>query len=241
MGNVVQLKMKVKGGMCVLRGPSIILRVVQEKKANEFAGLRQLRMSVSEYEAQFARLSKYAPHLIATEKLKAKRFMNGLRPTFIMQLTPHLIYTYSEMVKRALALEAASETVDKIRDKSEEGSSDRKRKFESGNPPKVQQFGRETGKAPSGSKDVCKHYHISGPKAENCWRRLGACLKCGSTQHRIPDCPMIKSAPVKPNPQARQPKQGRIQAIQKVEPESPQEGRLIEGTLIVNSKPTCTV
>ncbi|MQM21431.1 hypothetical protein Taro_054471, partial [Colocasia esculenta] len=54
-----------------------LTRVMKEKKANEFAGLKQLRMSVSEYEAQFARLSKYAPHLISTEKLKAKRRVSG--------------------------------------------------------------------------------------------------------------------------------------------------------------------
>ncbi|MQL69461.1 hypothetical protein Taro_001769 [Colocasia esculenta] len=125
-----------------------LTRVMKEKKANEFAGLKQLRMSVSEYEAQFARLSKYAPHLISTEKLKAKRFMNGLPPHFITQLTPHLITTYSEMVKRALALEAANETVDKIRGKSGEGSLDRKRKYESGNAPKIQQAAKKVGKAP---------------------------------------------------------------------------------------------
>ncbi|MQL84788.1 hypothetical protein Taro_017287 [Colocasia esculenta] len=124
--------------------------VFQKKKANEFAGLKQLRMSVFEYEAQFTRLSKYAPHLMSTEKLKAKRFMNGLRPNFITQLTPHLITTYSEMVKRTLALEAANETVDKIRGKSGEGSSDRKRKYESGNAPKIQQAAKKAGKAPVG-------------------------------------------------------------------------------------------
>ncbi|MQM09571.1 hypothetical protein Taro_042444 [Colocasia esculenta] len=52
------------------------------------------------------------------------------------------------MVKRALALEAANETVDKIRGKSGEGSSDRKRKYESGNAPKVQQVAKKAGKAP---------------------------------------------------------------------------------------------
>ncbi|MQM03988.1 hypothetical protein Taro_036791 [Colocasia esculenta] len=52
------------------------------------------------------------------------------------------------MVKRALALEAANEIVDKIRGKSGEGSSDRKRKYESGNAPKVQQAAKKAGKAP---------------------------------------------------------------------------------------------
>ncbi|MQM02994.1 hypothetical protein Taro_035767 [Colocasia esculenta] len=63
------------------------------------------------------------------------------------QLTPHLITTYSEMVKIALAFEAANETVDKIRGKSGEGSSDRKRKYESGNTLKVQQAAKKASKA----------------------------------------------------------------------------------------------
>ncbi|MQL69308.1 hypothetical protein Taro_001621 [Colocasia esculenta] len=52
------------------------------------------------------------------------------------------------MVKRALALEAANETVDKIRGKSGGGSSDRKRKYESRNAPKIQQTTKKVGKAP---------------------------------------------------------------------------------------------
>ncbi|MQM15263.1 hypothetical protein Taro_048205 [Colocasia esculenta] len=59
-----------------------------------------------------------------------------------------------EMVKRALAFEAANETVDKIRGRSGEGSSDRKRKYESGNAPKIQQAAKKVGKAPVGSKEV---------------------------------------------------------------------------------------
>ncbi|MQM02570.1 hypothetical protein Taro_035334 [Colocasia esculenta] len=84
------------------------------------------------------------------------------------------------MVKRALALEAANDTVEKIRGKTGEGSSDRKRKFESGNIPKVQQISKKAGKASNGKKGVCQHCHLSGHKAEDCWRRLGACLRCGS-------------------------------------------------------------
>ncbi|MQM06635.1 hypothetical protein Taro_039462 [Colocasia esculenta] len=54
------------------------------------------------------------------------------------------------MVKRALALEAANDTVDKIRGRSGEGSSDRKRKYESENASKVQQTVKKAGKAPVG-------------------------------------------------------------------------------------------
>ncbi|MQM00863.1 hypothetical protein Taro_033607 [Colocasia esculenta] len=52
------------------------------------------------------------------------------------------------MVKRALAFEAANETVDVIRGKSGEGSSDQKKKYESRNTMKVQQAAKKAGKAP---------------------------------------------------------------------------------------------
>ncbi|MQL75771.1 hypothetical protein Taro_008158 [Colocasia esculenta] len=34
-----------------------------------------------------------------------------------------------------------------------------------------------------------------GHRAEECWKKLGACLRCGGRDHRIPDCPMIKDQP----------------------------------------------
>ncbi|MQL67880.1 hypothetical protein Taro_000175 [Colocasia esculenta] len=74
---------------------------VKEKKAAEFAALRQKGMSVAEYEAQFSRLAVYAPHLVGTERLKANRFMDGLRPMVIENLVPYNIGTYTEMVQRA--------------------------------------------------------------------------------------------------------------------------------------------
>ncbi|MQL70185.1 hypothetical protein Taro_002475 [Colocasia esculenta] len=58
------------------------------------------------------------------------------------------------MVKRALALEAVNEVVDNIRGKSRERSSDKKRKYESGNVPKAQQTTKKAGKAPVGGKDA---------------------------------------------------------------------------------------
>ncbi|MQM07431.1 hypothetical protein Taro_040270 [Colocasia esculenta] len=68
---------------------------VKEKKAAEFAALKQKGMFMAEYEAQFARLAVYAPHLVGKERLKANRFMDGLRPMFIEKLGPHNIQTYT--------------------------------------------------------------------------------------------------------------------------------------------------
>ncbi|MQM23323.1 hypothetical protein Taro_056387 [Colocasia esculenta] len=32
-------------------------------------------------------------------------------------------------------------------------------------------------------------------RAEECWKKLGALLKCGGRDHRIPDYPMLKDQP----------------------------------------------
>ncbi|MQL84936.1 hypothetical protein Taro_017436 [Colocasia esculenta] len=43
----------------------------------------------------------------------------------------------------------------------------------------------------------CKFYDKPGHRAEECWKKLGACLRCGGRDHRIPDCPMLKDQPGK--------------------------------------------
>ena len=49
--------------------------IVQEKREDDFIKLRQGTLSVSEYETQFMKLSKFAPELIATEQRKIRRFV----------------------------------------------------------------------------------------------------------------------------------------------------------------------
>ncbi|MQL69809.1 hypothetical protein Taro_002126 [Colocasia esculenta] len=41
----------------------------------------------------------------------------------------------------------------------------------------------------------CKFCDKPGHRAEECWKKLGACLKCGGRDHRIPNCPMLKDQP----------------------------------------------
>ncbi|MQM18658.1 hypothetical protein Taro_051654 [Colocasia esculenta] len=97
-------ELKWAGFLEIFRGKYFSERV-KEKKAVEFAALKKKGMFVAEYEAQFARLAVYAPHLVGTERLKANRFMDGLRPMFIERLRPHNIQTYTEMVQRAQLVE----------------------------------------------------------------------------------------------------------------------------------------
>ncbi|MQL76909.1 hypothetical protein Taro_009301 [Colocasia esculenta] len=104
------------GFLEIFRGKYFSERV-KEKKVAEFAALKQKGMSVAEYEAQFACLAVYAPHLVGTKRLKANRFMDGLRPMFIEKLGPNNIQNYTEMVQRAQLVEDTMAKVEGMRGK----------------------------------------------------------------------------------------------------------------------------
>ncbi|MQL99275.1 hypothetical protein Taro_031994, partial [Colocasia esculenta] len=89
----------------------------QENKAAEFATLKQRSLTVAEYEAQFSRLACYVAHLVNTEKMMARHFLNGLKPQYITQLAPLDIHTYVEMVKKAQLLEDATDFTNRIKGK----------------------------------------------------------------------------------------------------------------------------
>ncbi|MQM15632.1 hypothetical protein Taro_048580 [Colocasia esculenta] len=51
-----------------------------------FLTLTQGSMTILEYEARFAELSKYAPHIVTDERKKAKKFVMGLKPSLRTRL-----------------------------------------------------------------------------------------------------------------------------------------------------------
>ncbi|MQL76567.1 hypothetical protein Taro_008959 [Colocasia esculenta] len=206
---------------------------VQEWKAAEFAALKQRGLTVAEYEAQFSHLSRYAIHLIGTKRMKAKHFLNGLRPQYITQLAPMDIQTYADMIKKAQLLEDAMETTDRIKGKAmkrEQVSATgnyqltigRKRPS-GGSIEQADKKPKELGKQlVVANGERCKHCDKASHQFEQCWRAQGRCLRCGSNDHRISDCPMLKEQAPQDKRLNGQRRQGRLQAIQ--EPEAAEEG-----------------
>ncbi|MQL75377.1 hypothetical protein Taro_007740 [Colocasia esculenta] len=244
--NVAELEWA--GFLEIFRGKYFSERV-KEKKAAEFAALRQKGMSMAEYEAQFARLSVYAPHLVGTERLKANQFMDGLRPMFIERLGPHNIQTYTEMVQRAQLVEDTMAKVEGMR-----GKDNSKPVFVKKGAPNIAPTFRNNNvnnnnKRPNTRRDVagdkrvkmegrqlaenCKFCDKSGHRAEECWKKLGACLRCGGRDHHIPDCPMMKDQPGRA--QNVPLRQGCLNAI--LEADLPEEGGMVEGTISIHSQP----
>ncbi|KAG8649752.1 hypothetical protein MANES_08G134411v8 [Manihot esculenta] len=80
-----------------------------EERRREFLYLRQGRLTVTEYEREFVRLSKYATEIVPTEEERCKRFEQGLHADIRMYLTAMHIRELSVLVETAHSLERIKE------------------------------------------------------------------------------------------------------------------------------------
>ena len=53
-------------------------RIYLSNMRREFHNLKQRQMSVTEYQREFTRLSKYAPEILVSEEERCRRFEDGL-------------------------------------------------------------------------------------------------------------------------------------------------------------------
>ncbi|KAK2991404.1 hypothetical protein RJ640_010868 [Escallonia rubra] len=60
---------------------------------------------VKDYKARFARLSRFAPHVIDTEERRAPRFKNGLKYSIRKFLTVMTLDTYGQVLDKAQRVE----------------------------------------------------------------------------------------------------------------------------------------
>ncbi|MQL69455.1 hypothetical protein Taro_001736 [Colocasia esculenta] len=143
------------------------------------------------------------------EMVKAKA-----KPHYITQLAPFAIPTYAKMVKRAQLLEDAMDFTDCIKGKfvkkevnsgqsSAKPTNGKKRPFNitegSSQERKPKVFMPNTP-----TKSHCKHCDKPGHTTDECWRKARACLRCGSREHRIPECPLLKENERSPNAPKKQ-------------------------------------
>ncbi|KAG7567925.1 Zinc finger CCHC-type superfamily [Arabidopsis thaliana x Arabidopsis arenosa] len=151
-----------------------------------YLDLVQGNRTVRDYDEEFNRLRRYVGRELEDEQAQVRRFIRGLR----IEIRNHcLIRTFtsvSELVERAAMIEAGLE--EEKRMKPEKFSSrpsqptkpmDKKRKFD-----KVEDTKSDTKR---GECATCGKNH-SG----TCWRAVGACVRCGSKDHSIQNCPRME-------------------------------------------------
>ncbi|MQM22755.1 hypothetical protein Taro_055812 [Colocasia esculenta] len=82
---------------------------VQDRIEQEFLTLTQRSMSVLEYEARFAELPKYAPHIVVDEQRKLKKLIMGLKPSLRTRLVPFRHRSMEEALSAACMQKAEME------------------------------------------------------------------------------------------------------------------------------------
>ena len=79
---------------------------LRDTKVREFELLKQTEgMSVLEYDTKFNQLARYAPHMVVTDNMKAKRFANGLKEYLFRAVLLTRTSTYSDVLDTALRFE----------------------------------------------------------------------------------------------------------------------------------------
>ncbi|XP_030443854.1 uncharacterized protein LOC115666225 [Syzygium oleosum] len=175
----------------------------------EATQMRVFPEGTAQYEAKFAKLSKYAPRLIEDPVDKARRFRDGLKPEIKDQLVPLNLKDYDELYERAQLIER------NLADKAAASGS----RFV---PNKDnQRFGKKPmtrGRFPiphnkkngvrksvynnnNGPCRFCGRRHGSAP----CPARTGACFGCGQHGHHVRDCPRQAIGAQEPRQQVGQP------------------------------------
>ena len=81
------------------------LESVRDEKEVEFMELIQGNKTVLQYEAKFTELSRFAPHIVADDVRKAKKFQRGLRPSIRTRMATLRLKSYFEVVETAKVVE----------------------------------------------------------------------------------------------------------------------------------------
>ncbi|XP_041004054.1 uncharacterized protein LOC121249411 [Juglans microcarpa x Juglans regia] len=84
---------------------------MKTQKAQEFATLVQGNLTVEQYAAKFMELGRFAPHLIATEKMQAQKFQVRLNPRIHSYVAGFCIHNFQELVNVVAIAEAKQRSV----------------------------------------------------------------------------------------------------------------------------------
>ena len=184
-------------------------RIYLNNIRREFHNLKQKQLSVTEYVREFTRLSKYAPEMLVSEEEKCRKFEDGLSDHIRAHVTGFCHDDFSKITTCALNVERVkkeeNERNDRRRGKKNPGQSSahqqQRKRFRGPQDPRqptAQATGRDTilpapsvasaqGGASRG-QDVPRCSHCGRNHKGDCWRVTGACLGCGSMEHKIREC-----------------------------------------------------
>ncbi|XP_058195949.1 uncharacterized protein LOC131312301 [Rhododendron vialii] len=163
-----------------------------------FIELRQNGMTVPEYEARFAKLSKYAPDLVNTEEKRCQRFRKGLSLKVATRLTTYEQEEYARLVEMARRVGKDIQDYNDSRESykksktegaafGKSGGGTSKGRGQKSQVTRTQDFGKSQG----GSTGWWKGKAEQGPSRQTvsgATTMTRRCFNCGSTDHLMRDC-----------------------------------------------------
>ena len=143
-----------------------------------------------QYNREFRKLAHFVPSLVAAEKDKMKRFLNGLRPIMQKDLSTSKFLTHAELLDTVLKLERGYNQLHAYHNQGEKkrvriekqkhnykmDGRNNKRRWDRNSRPQTR-FNRKCA--------TCGRDH----ETKNCPQTIGACFKCGQKGHLIANCP----------------------------------------------------
>ena len=176
----------------------------------EFHNLKQRQMSVIEYQKEFTRLNKYSPEMLVTEEEKCHKFEDGLNDYIRAHVIGFGYEDFSKIVTCALNVERVKkEEYDRkerrqckknpAQPSSHQHQNKKFRGPHGSNQPTAQGPALITDSktiipAPSvtsaqggSSRRPAPPYctHCGRKHKGECWRLIGGCLVCGSSEHKV--------------------------------------------------------
>ncbi|XP_040940325.1 uncharacterized protein [Gossypium hirsutum] len=190
-----------------------------DPRRHEFLNLTLGDRSVAEYEAEFLRLSRYARGIVTNEYEHCVQFEDGFRDCLRVLITPQRERDFSVLVEKAKIIEEVKCSERQNREKGKVKRDSESTGF--GMRPKKKartdrsvRVGPTVAPAEVAICQLCNRLHPG-----ECWRSTGACLRCGSIEHRVNDCPLRGNqvqAPIVETTQSprkvKQPSRGKGQA-----------------------------
>ena len=181
-------------------------RIYLNNMRREFHNLKQRQSSVTEYLRKFTRLSKYSLEMLVSEEEKCRKFEDCLSDHIQAHVTGFFHDDCSKITTCALNVERVKKE-DNERKNRRQGNKNlcqssahqQQSKIFKGpqgsRQPIAQATDRETilpvpsvASAPGGAsrgQDVPRCYHYGRKHKGDCWKLTGACLGCGSMEHKI--------------------------------------------------------
>ena len=194
-------------------------------------------------------LARFAPDFVASERLKMRRFEEGLAFYSRNYLVGQPIQTYQELYDRAAEVERVKGELRAL------SSGNQKRKWNdrstpSGSVAQKKPAASSASSRPAAPIKSCAKFGRTNHTTADCRVGTNRCMWCGSPDHLVATCPTRQKALEKrvarPAPPPRQgsqplksPTAGRAYIISKKE--AAISGTVVTGTLFLNSTPFCVL